>query len=262
MRNRVQPDFQISSSRIWVMVLLVALGCLLVFVALRAKRPSRLHRELETVVSPDATRINPPISLPEEERPLAPRIEVSERVSDLPSLSPVRKAARRYVAARFNIQESQAEALSALQKDPVRAIDGIRTELFRMTELRRMQPGTEVALSQPTEITDRMALIDTLGGLHRGTQDPVLQRNVRSVLEEMISRSFEPGLGLHQKRLVLAEKFDCMALLARLDPQQAHGLLGSLQPGPMKSTLERAWALGLSDAGINPATYKDRLARF
>ena len=147
-------------------------------------------------------------------------------------------------------------------EDPVRAIDGIRTELFRMTELRRMQPGTEVALSQPTEITDRMALIDTLGGLHRGTQDPVLQRNVRSVLEEMISRSFEPGLELHQKRLVLAEKFDCMALLARLDPQQAHGLLGSLQPGPMKSTLERAWALGLSDAGINPATYKDRLARF
>lgn len=182
----------------------------------------------------------------------------TERESMLPPArleEKLRRDALTYRQGRDNIYFREEEFLKQLAGDGARGVSRIKDELRSLSELESLPAGTRIAETKPRQVMERMGMIDILEGFlshELGDAGREVVSATQTALRDLMLDPLPAGISLQTKRILVAEKFDCLVVLARHQRESALSIFAQITDARLRESLRPALLGGLLDSGMNP----------
>jgi hypothetical protein len=202
-------------------------------------RPSQHRQEVSPAAKGDAevsrNEVVPALPL------LVPSQEKSLEAAPLPSspLLPLAEATVAWLRGRDNIFFNEDHFIGDLLSKDGEIIAALGARLRDLREVLSLPSREEIVSTTPPVVRERMALLDIIKGI-LGSNDvdaakkEALIAEVQGFIQEAIAPSYSAGA----KRILLTEKQEALALVARHDPDQAKEILRGVPQARVRELLE------------------------
>lgn len=175
------------------------------------------------------------------------------------ALSPevkLRQDALTYREGRDNIYFREEEFLKKLAAEGTRGVNRIKDELRAVRDLESLPTGTRVSKTKPRQVMERMGMLDILEGFmshELGDARREVASASQTTLRDLTLEPLPSGISPQTKRILVAEKFDYLVVLARHQRESALSTFAQITDVRLREVLRPALLGGLLDSGMTPA---------
>jgi hypothetical protein len=184
---------------------------------------------------------------PSTQTTLSSQAQSTRRASEAESLSQhIRTLAFEYRQGRNNIFFKEKDFLRNFVREGEGRIEALKSELLNTSDLADLPSDVNYLQQAPDVALERMGMVDMLEGIARE------DRLAIDALAEVVLAPIRNDLPPQAQRAVLADKFDALTSLTRVDRHRAFNVFSQLESASLRKTLRTALIAGLIDTGVSP----------